>query len=263
MKYSYIVYKTTNLINDKFYIGVHKISSQNKNDSYLGSGKLLNLALSKYGRENFCREILFEFDNHIEAYDKERELVNDSLIQSINCYNMVTGGLGGDKISSKSKEEKEIIYSKISVKNTGRNDTEEVRLKKKISAAERIKKYPNSIPNNKGRKHKGDGLENIRKSVQKTHTGSKYISNGIQSLKIKKNTYWVMEKDWYYGRPQKNKDLARNRKHTEESINAISKYNIGLKCYNNGIINVKIRKGDKIPKGFVLGMIRRNKSTKI
>lgn len=35
----FMVYKTTNLINKKIYIGVH--STRDINDSYLGSGKLL------------------------------------------------------------------------------------------------------------------------------------------------------------------------------------------------------------------------------
>ena len=44
-----IIYKTTNLVNGKIYIG--KDSKNNPN--YLGSGNLLKKALIKYGKENF------------------------------------------------------------------------------------------------------------------------------------------------------------------------------------------------------------------
>ena len=68
----YFVYKITNLINGKYYIGVHKGT---KYDGYLGSGKLIKKAISKYGVENFNKEILFEFNTKDEAYSKEKELV--------------------------------------------------------------------------------------------------------------------------------------------------------------------------------------------
>lgn len=45
----YTVYKTTNIINGKYYIGVHKTT--NPNDSYLGSGKAIKEAIKKYGKK--------------------------------------------------------------------------------------------------------------------------------------------------------------------------------------------------------------------
>ena len=50
MKYSFI-YKTTNLINGKIYIGQH--TTDNINDRYLGSGVYFLRAVKKYGKKNF------------------------------------------------------------------------------------------------------------------------------------------------------------------------------------------------------------------
>jgi hypothetical protein len=49
-----IIYKTTNTINNKIYIG----KAIHNNPKYLGSGLLLNRAIKKYGREMFVREVI-------------------------------------------------------------------------------------------------------------------------------------------------------------------------------------------------------------
>ena len=52
----FTVYKTTNLINGKIYVGLHVTS--NLEDDYLGSGSNLKLAVKKYGKENLKENIL-------------------------------------------------------------------------------------------------------------------------------------------------------------------------------------------------------------
>jgi len=85
----YTIYKTTNKINGKYYIGKHKTSDLN--DGYMGSGKLLRRAITKYGIENFTKEILHVFDNEKEMNDKEKELV----VICEDSYNLCPGGHGG------------------------------------------------------------------------------------------------------------------------------------------------------------------------
>lgn len=106
MKYEYIVYKTTNTVNKKIYIGVHK-SPMGINDGYLGCGiykdsvkKMkktgIQAAFKKYGFNKFIRETLFTFpdteEGKIQAYKKEAELVNRDFIKRKDVYNLCLGG---------------------------------------------------------------------------------------------------------------------------------------------------------------------------
>jgi group I intron endonuclease len=89
------------MINKKFYIGKHE--TDDINDGYIGSGILLKKAISKYGKENFIREILYVFDNAEEMNSMEKKIVNESLVTNKQCYNIATGGEGGNLGSEVSK----------------------------------------------------------------------------------------------------------------------------------------------------------------
>lgn len=88
----YTVYKVTNSMNGKFYVGVHKTS--NPNDSYLGSGEQIKRAIRKYGRSSFIKQVLHEYDSAAAAYAREAEIVNESFIKDPMTYNMYIGGFG-------------------------------------------------------------------------------------------------------------------------------------------------------------------------
>lgn len=90
--YKFVVYKTINRINNRYYVGVHR--TKDINDRYLGSGILLKVAIKKYGKENFTKEILAIFDSYEEAFNKEREIVTLELIEKGECYNLHCGGDG-------------------------------------------------------------------------------------------------------------------------------------------------------------------------
>lgn len=104
----HIVYKITNLINNKYYIGVH--STNNIYDNYMGSGNLIKDAIKKYGVSVFIKEILYIYDTRKEALNKEYELVNIKIINDINCYNIAIGG-GGCPINIEQKYNKEKYYN--------------------------------------------------------------------------------------------------------------------------------------------------------
>ena len=120
MNYGYI-YKITNMVNGKVYIGQHKCKkgiiteTDMISDGYWGSGKVLAQAKKKYGIENFKKEIICVCENK-----EDLDIIEILCIMLAktecgeNCYNIASGGEGGNIIKYKSEEEKAVIYAKLS-----------------------------------------------------------------------------------------------------------------------------------------------------
>lgn len=110
----FTVYKITNTLNDKYYIGVHK--TDDPHDNYMGSGPAIRRAIKKYGKHNFIKEILFVYEIEQEAYEKEKELLNVCW-QLDECYNMTQGGEGSwkhvDNFASKNCMKNPDIVKKV------------------------------------------------------------------------------------------------------------------------------------------------------
>ena len=86
------VYMTSNLVNNRSYVGWHL--TNNIDDGYVGSGKILRKAISKYGKENFKTSILENIK--IEEW-KEKEIywINEKKTHvSLGGYNLTLGGEG-------------------------------------------------------------------------------------------------------------------------------------------------------------------------
>lgn len=91
-KYHFI-YKTVNLSNDTYYIGMH--STNDLQDGYLGSGKRLKYAIKKYGREQFTLNIIEFCNSRDELAAREKELINAVVLADPTCLNLKSGGKGG------------------------------------------------------------------------------------------------------------------------------------------------------------------------
>ena len=123
--YILYVYKITNKLNKKIYVGQH-IQHKNKKDKYFGSGKLLKDNIKKYGKINFTKEII-EYPKSLKKLN-EREIYWIKKLDSTNFdigYNITSGG--NQCVPSKrfvkiiknirinmSEERKKEWYSKIS-----------------------------------------------------------------------------------------------------------------------------------------------------
>jgi hypothetical protein len=156
----FILYKTTNLVNNKTYIGIHQ--TNDLDDGYLGSGLALKRAIKKYGKENFSREILETCLSFDELIEKEKIYVNEEWVISNNNYNLKTGGQSTGILSDESKakisktlKEK---YQNGLLKHHNKPVIMTTQLKEKISKSliERYKSIEhhsiNSIPWNKNKK---------------------------------------------------------------------------------------------------------------
>lgn len=161
----YCIYRITNLINGKTYIGQHKYEILD--DNYMGSGILLHRAYDKYGIENFKKEIICKNIQYKETIDDmERFYIKKEHEQnSFGCYNIAEGGEGGNTYKGRTQEEMELTKKKMSEslkgKNKGKHHSEEAR--KKISEAHKGKATWN------GKHHS----EESKKKMSESHKGKK------------------------------------------------------------------------------------------
>jgi predicted nucleic acid-binding Zn finger protein len=86
-KFGYI-YLTTNILNNKQYVGQHRGYKLDKN--YIGSGKIIKNLIKKYGKEIFKLQILDYADNQEELSNKELYYIEKLNTLFPNGYNLTT-----------------------------------------------------------------------------------------------------------------------------------------------------------------------------
>lgn len=165
----YIVYETRNLLNNKVYIGKHQ--TNNLNDGYLGSGKYLELAIKKYGKENFEKSILYIFENELDMNNKEKEIVTKDFISSNKNYNAMTGGEGGAHFKKHSEETKRKISEKLKgtkLTQEAKNKISEANKKRRLSPETKKKlsdKAKLRFENPENRKKMSEAIKNRNKNI--------------------------------------------------------------------------------------------------
>lgn len=210
----FYLYKITNLVNDKIYVGIHK--TKDMNDGYMGSGKIIKRAIEKYGLDNFRKDILEIFEDQESMYAREKEIVNSDFILRDDTYNLMRGGFGGfDYINS--NPEKFLTEKRLSAlmpiedtrklwKEKFNNDsTFKKRVQKNVLNANRISLEKNPNGTFYGKKHTEDykrKMSHIMKVKAKgemnSQFGTMWITNGIDNKKIRKDS--LIPDDWKKGR---------------------------------------------------------------
>jgi len=84
-KYHYI-YKITR-DDGRYYIGMH--STDNLDDGYFGSGKLITLSIKKHGLERHKKEILEFLPSRTELKVREKELITEEILEDTLCMNPI------------------------------------------------------------------------------------------------------------------------------------------------------------------------------
>lgn len=193
MEKKYFMYRTTNIKNNKFYIGVH--GTFNIDDGYLGSGKRFRNSLCYHGKENFKREIIEYFSDSKSMYDKEREIVNEELLKNPKCMNLVIGGTGGftrEQYQLGARKMNELMWC----------NPEWVENHKKRASNRLLKLHSeNKLPVGKeiydwtGKNHSTETKQKIseanskkQKGIKNSQYGTCWITNGTQNKKIKKES---------------------------------------------------------------------------
>lgn len=131
MENIYVVYKHTNLLNGKIYIGITSQSLKNrcgKNGIGYRECPFFYNAIKKYGWDNFKHDILYKNLTKEEAEQKEIELIAEyNSNNSDYGYNIANGGNCKGTMAEETKV-------KISIAQKGRKFSEEH--KKKISESQ-------------------------------------------------------------------------------------------------------------------------------
>jgi len=198
----FTIYKITNKIDGKFYIGSHK--TKDLDDNYIGSGKYLKYAQEKYGLEYFEKEILHVFQTPEEMYAKEAEIVNEDFLASANTYNLKIGGFGGwDYLnetglnnSTKSKEQ----LQRGGFKNKGKENPFASRQMKQKHLDGKIKynTFTGKTHTDETKQKIGEKNSINQSGEKNSQYGTMWINNGLVNKKIKKED--IIPDGWNKGR---------------------------------------------------------------
>lgn len=170
-----VIYKTTNLVNGKQYIGK---DTKNK-PSYLGSGVILKKAIKKYGKENFKKEIIEVCSTHEELKEREEYWLNyyDAGVNEM-FYNKHNHSYGGPIFSNMSIETREKKRNAL----LGRKRSEET--KRKIGDARRGKPLSNETKLKMSNSHREKPKsEKHRQSISESHMGKTLSQEHKQSIR--------------------------------------------------------------------------------
>ena len=204
-KYHFI-YKTTNLVNNKFYVGMH--STDNLEDGYFGSGKIVHYSVNKHGIENHKVEILEFLPSREELKKREAEVVNEELLSDPLCMNLKFGGEGGWDHVNDGSGKCQSDAGKIGGKSCWEQHRENLTTITAKNLAETRKSKDWNSRSFLGKRHSEETKNKIREQCSENSRGEKnsqfdtcWIFNEVESKKVKKDDLqrWI-DAGWNKGR---------------------------------------------------------------
>lgn len=225
------IYETTNLINNKKYIGLTNRKILDK--TYLGSGKTILKAINKYGKKNFSVKVLEYVENDEDLPVRERYFIKTyDAVNSDKYYNISEGGQWGDVFSGMGEKQYKEVSEKIS---KARKKWWEENPDKRKEYSERWAKQKIGVPLTEEVKDKiGQG---VKKYHEENPLAGKEISEKAMKTRIKNGNLnpWIKHKHPWIG-----------KEHTKETKQKISNSLKGVKK----VYPCELYKDEKLVKEF-------------
>jgi hypothetical protein len=201
----HIIYKTTCLVTGRYYVGMH--STDDLNDTYLGSGLRLLRSVKKYGADQHRREILEDLPTREAASSREKELITEEMRADPECLNCGAGGLGAvdrppttegarKKLSAAMRahhasEAGEVTKQRLSEYHTGRKRPPETG--EKIAARQRAHYAKNVVIRSEESKQKTSATMAGKPKPAETVDRMKAACTGRRKM-------WRDDGTWFWGR---------------------------------------------------------------
>lgn len=216
--YGYI-YETTNLVNGKKYIG--KLTSSKFVPSYLGSGKILNYAIRKYGRDKFSVHVIEEVEGNLQTLNEREKfwISYYSAVESDQYYNIKPGGDGGRGSGWHHSEETKRKFSEMQRNGrgwmNGRKHSDET--KRKMSKSRTGNTYWTGHHHSEETKKKMSEAKKANlppqcfawKTSKNPAYGKSWYTNGIESKLISKSEVSeYIQQGWHKGRKVHKRNLS-------------------------------------------------------
>lgn len=236
-----VIYKTTNLINGKIYIGQDK----NNNPNYYGSGDLIKNAIKKYGKKYFIKEILCVCETIDELNNKEKHYILEYNSTDKNIgYNITIGGTNGTMLHRKHTDE-----TKMKMKNSALGKKKSESHRKNIGLSKKgiplSNEHKQKISNSNPLKGKKIGSHSI--DVRKKISNSKKGKKASDETKLKMSNSHMGIKNHFYGKKHSEEFMKTKRKKIIQMTingefikewNSLSDASINLGIYISNISNV-------------------------
>jgi hypothetical protein len=188
-------------------------STSNLEDGYMGSGKLIRYSIRKHGLERHEKEILEFLPTRFELIQREKEIVNEQLLNDKSCMNLKEGGTGGRPKCDKTFN-KFIKAGTLAFQDKMKTDPE---FKERFSKAtaesnKRVKRgWSKNITDWTGKKHTSETIEKMKRSKAghgsgqtNSQWGTCWVNKDGTAVKIKQdNLHEFLDQGWAKGRKQK------------------------------------------------------------
>lgn len=240
--YGYI-YKTTNLVNGKFYIGQHKYDKYEVDPTYFGSGLLLKESIKKYGIENFSVELLDKADSREELNNKEIYYISQ-LNARQDGYNLTDGGDGAPNLTEESRLKMKSMLGKHHSEKSNKKRSES--LKKVQHSKEWAEKIAKSL---KGRKQ----TEEQKALISSSKKGLVWYNNGAVEQMFAPTA--DIPQDFKRGRLNNPFPSQVGINKSKEQVEKMRISKRQMRWYTNGLIE-KMFKEDEVPEGFIKGRLK-------